>query len=166
MHLSLKKWLSLILCVLCGIAFAGCTDSAPAADIQTNPEEGPAAETSYTITEPFIPEIDVDSEEWKSLSVQERKEQCNLDRETCEKMDTMALFLTVQKYPFILDIYALADPADIRTAVDKVRTEYNPLDVLLEREDAKEIFESYETPEGDTDWAAYFLKYLKSVESN
>ncbi|UEA31928.1 hypothetical protein [Granulicatella elegans] len=81
------------------------------------------------------------SEEWKKYSAYELQDKLNIPKENVDKLNTKDLLDLVLDYPFIGDVYAFNTVED---GINEIRKRFNPLDVLLNREDiAKVLYNRY-----------------------
>ena len=128
----MKKALTTIVAVffivpLCSSAYADCTN------LDSLTDNRPVI-TPYPY--PILPGTD----EWNSLTMDERIEVSFVSSEIAEKMTTDALFLTTLNYPFIINIYAYSSPAE---GIDIVREYFPPLEELFHRADAYQVVSAY-----------------------
>ncbi|MCC8120498.1 MAG: hypothetical protein LIO42_00545 [Oscillospiraceae bacterium] len=122
--------------------------------------EGSEAEQGYSITEPYEYAVDLDSEEWKSLSLSERVASVYVSDETVEAMTTQALAITVLCNPFLSDFWAFDNYA---LAMQTVPNKVNGLTELLARED---VLETLALIEADEELLASVLIDYGSDETN
>lgn len=101
-----------------------------------------AANEEQIIEEPYVYEILPGTEEWVSMSPEERYESCYVSRDIAEKMTTDALVETVLNYPFWINVYTYNT---LEEGVDAVASYFPPLSELLSRNDALEVLEDYIT---------------------
>lgn len=98
------------------------------------------AESMYSIHQPYEYPVVPGTDEWNSMSIEERVLSCLVDEEISRKMDSEALLRTVLNFPFIINIGFYNS---IDEGVSIVASYFTPLSVLLEREDAIPVLLQY-----------------------
>ena len=105
------------------VVFCGAMDAAFAQEISGN----------EMVDEPYCYPLTPGTEEWKNTPIETLYERSAVPSGLAETMTTRALLRTVLDYPFIVNIYAWNTP---QQGIDKMRSRFEPLDILLKRDDA------------------------------
>jgi len=126
-NIILKAYSFAIAAVMLFVLLCGCDSKPQTSDYYLS-------DIPYTY--PVLP----GSAEWEGMTPSMRREACYVDRETSEQLSTEALLETILNYPFFGDFDAFNDP---HTRLLEFAHEFPPLTVLLGREDAVEVVETY-----------------------
>lgn len=80
------------------------------------------------------------SEEWRTMTLEERLVACEVSTEEVEGMTTSALVETVLNYPFLINIYAYNS---IDEGIERVSSHFPALPELFSRSDGVESLQNY-----------------------
>lgn len=108
----------------------------------------------YTIATPYIYPVAPGTDEWNSLSMDEKISLTRVDEEIVKSMTTEAVLITTLKYPFIVNIFAYGVANE---GIDAVKEYCSPLAELLIRVDALQVVESYLQEADDTECVEYYV---------
>lgn len=109
---------------------------------------------SYTITMPYNYPVLPGTDEWQSLSMDERIALSHVDEDIVENMTTEAVLLTALSYPFIVNIFAYNTDSE---GIDVVKEYCSSLAELLIREDALQVTTAYLNATTDTESIEYYV---------
>ena len=102
-------------------------------DFRLLQEQDREDQMKYLVDEPYCYPLTPGTEEWKNTPIETLYERSAVPSGLAETMTTRALLRTVLEYPFIVNIYAWDTP---QQGIDKMRSRFEPLDILLKRDDA------------------------------
>lgn len=94
------------------------------------------------------------TEEWNSLSLDERMTLSSVDESLVKTMTTEAVLVTTLNYPFIVNVFAYGKPGE---GIDVVKEYCSPLAELLERDDALLVISAYLDETEDSESVAYIV---------
>lgn len=114
----------LILGIMC---MSGCAASA-------------SGDNKYTITTPYEYPVTRRSSEWNVLSIEERREACDVSEEILKNMTTGALVETVIAYPLLPDILAYDS---LEMGLEHMSSHFGGINELKGRQDACECLQEY-----------------------
>lgn len=129
-----RNILLVIVMALCSVLLLACANSAD-------------QNSSYTVTVPYDYPVLPGTEQWDSLSMDEKISLTRVDEEIVKRMTTEAVFITTLRYPFIVNVFAYGTANE---GIDAVKEYCSSLAELLIREDALQVVESY-LEEADND---------------
>lgn len=96
---------------------------------------------NYMISEAYTYPIVPDTDEWRAFTTHAQMvKACEVPEELLSKMTTEALFVTVMNYPLLTDALAFDEPA---VGYEVLKINSNAVRELIKREDAKDIFDKY-----------------------
>ncbi len=138
-----KKFISLMLAIM-----LVCTFLLPASAVAIDRPD------NYTITTPYAYPVLPGTDEWQSLTMDERVMLSHVDEDVAEDMTTEAVLSTTLSYPFIINIFAYGKVED---GINVVKGYCSPLAELLMREDALYAITTYLFTSTDTDSVEYYV---------
>ncbi len=146
--------LGLAIVMACCILLSACDDSSK----QIN---------SYTITIPYVYPVTPETDDWNSLSMDEKIALSHVDTNVVKSMTTEAVLITTLNYPFIINIFAYGKADE---GIDVVKGYCSPLAELLERDDALQVISSYLDEMADAESVEYHIaddlrKYINNLMS-
>lgn len=138
-----KKVVFLLLSVMlaCSALLSACANSTEQID-------------SYTITTPYFYPVIPGTDEWNSLSMDERIALSHVDESVVKNMTTDAVLITTLNYPFIVNIFAYGK---VNEGINAVKGYCSPLAELLKRDDALQVISSYLNETADTESVGYLV---------
>lgn len=138
-----KRSFALVLGIVmaCNVLFSACADFANQPDYNT-------------IDTPYIYPVLPGTEQWQSLSMDERIASCHVEEKIVKNMTTEAVLITTLKYPFIVNIFA---HGEVGEGIDAVKGYCTPLAELLNRDDALQVISSYLNETADTESVEYLI---------
>lgn len=152
----MKKVILMLLAVIlvCSALLSACANSTEEIDSHMN-----AIPYEY----PVAPGTD----EWNSLSMDERIALSHVDENVVKNMTTDAVLVTTLNYPFIVNIFAYGKADD---GINVVKEYCSPLAELLKRDDALQVISSYLDETADTESVEYLVaddlrEYIETSKS-
>lgn len=115
----------------------------------------------YTIDTPYTYPVLPGTDEWNSLSMDERIALSHVNEEIVEDMTTEAVLITTLQYPFIINIFAYST---VDEGIEVVKGYCAPLAELLTRDDALQKVNLYLEANNNTEGLEYYV--AESLRNN